>query len=318
MLEVIMGFFKTLFSRKKNNQYQTTLDRASVVLSSLKEAFDRDQNLSKEVLEILEETLLTSDIGFDLSQTLIQSLLKAHQKSPIQSYEAFLDSFYDLLLVTIQDNPPFQISSETHIILMVGVNGVGKTTTIGKLAHKFKEQGKKVMIIAADTFRSAAVEQLEVWARRSQALFYSQASQDPSSVIFDGLKEAKKKEVDVVLIDTAGRLQTKVNLMQELSKMKRVIDKATQYGQLDTLLVLDATTGQNGLSQIKQFHEATELTGMIVTKLDGTAKGGIALGIKYQFKQPIYFVGLGEGINDLVNFDLKDYIMSLFETGYDQ
>lgn len=316
MLEVFMGFFKTLFSRKKNIQYKTTLDRHTVVLSSLKDAIENAQTLSQDVIDILEETLITSDIGFDLTQTLIETLLSYHKKHRINSYEEFLDAFYDVLLSNMTEHPPFQLSLGKHIMMMVGVNGVGKTTTIGKLAYQFHQQGKHVMIIAADTFRSAAVEQLEIWANRSHAHFYHQASKDPSAVIFDGLKEAEKQQVDVVLIDTAGRLQTKVNLMQELSKMKRVIDKATTYDQLDTLLVLDATTGQNGLSQAKEFNDATDLTGLVLTKLDGTAKGGIALAIQHQLKRPIYFVGLGEGIEDLVAFHLKDYIISLFETGY--
>ena len=199
------------------------------------------------------------------------------------------------------------------VILMVGVNGVGKTTTIGKLANKYNEEGKKVMLIAADTFRAGAVEQLKVWANRTNSLFYGKENTDPAGVIYDGLELAKKEAADIVLIDTAGRLQNKVNLMKELEKMNKVIAKIIPNAPHETLLVIDATTGQNGIMQAKSFKEITNITGIVLTKLDGTAKGGIVLAIKEDVKIPVKFIGLGEGINDLKPFDIESYIYGLFK-----
>ena len=199
------------------------------------------------------------------------------------------------------------------VILMVGVNGVGKTTTIGKLANKYNEEGKKVMLIAADTFRAGAVEQLKVWADRTNSVFYGKENTDPAGVIYDGLEMAKKEAADIVLIDTAGRLQNKVNLMKELEKMNKVIAKIIPGAPHETLLVIDATTGQNGIMQAKSFKEITNITGIVLTKLDGTAKGGIVLAIKEDVKIPVKFIGLGEGINDLKPFDIESYIYGLFK-----
>ena len=199
------------------------------------------------------------------------------------------------------------------VILMVGVNGVGKTTTIGKLAHKYREMGKSVMLIAGDTFRAGAVPQLEEWAKKTDSLFVGRENADPASVIYDGLKEATEKNIDIVLIDTAGRLQNKVNLMNELEKINKVIGKFIPSAPHETLLIIDATTGQNGISQALGFKEITNITGIVLTKLDGTAKGGIVLAIKEEAELPVKFIGLGEGINDLKSFDIEKYIYGLLK-----
>ena len=199
------------------------------------------------------------------------------------------------------------------VILMVGVNGVGKTTTIGKLAYKYHNEGKKVMLIAADTFRAGAVEQLKVWADRTDAVFYGKENTDPAGVIYDGLVKALEEKADIVLIDTAGRLQNKVNLMKELEKMNKVITKFIPDAPHETLLVIDATTGQNGIMQAKAFKEITNITGIVLTKLDGTAKGGIVLAIKEEVNIPVKFIGLGERMEDLKPFDIEAYIYGLFK-----
>ena len=199
------------------------------------------------------------------------------------------------------------------VILMVGVNGVGKTTTIGKLANIYHNQGHKVMLIGADTFRAGAVPQLEEWAKRTNSCFCGKENVDPSSVIYDGLEKALKENCDLILIDTAGRLQNKVNLMNELEKVNKVIGKIIPNAPHETLLVIDATTGQNGISQAESFKEITNITGIVLTKLDGTAKGGIVLAIKEEVKLPVKFIGLGEGINDLKSFDIEEYIYGLLK-----
>ena len=199
------------------------------------------------------------------------------------------------------------------VLLFVGVNGVGKTTTIGKLAYKYKQEGKKVMLIAGDTFRAGAVEQLKIWAERTESLFYGKDSVDPASVVFDGLKKAKEEDVDIVLIDTAGRLQNKVNLMKELEKVNKVIKNFIPSAPHETLLVLDAATGQNGISQAEEFKKITNITGVVLTKMDGTAKGGIVLAIKETVNLPVKFIGLGEQMTDLKPFDIENYIYGLFK-----
>ena len=199
------------------------------------------------------------------------------------------------------------------VILMVGVNGVGKTTTIAKLAYKYKNEGKKVMLVAGDTFRAGAVEQLKIWADRTDTLFYGKENIDPAGVIFDGLTKAKEENADIVLIDTAGRLHNKVNLMKELEKINKVIGKIIPDAPHETLLVIDATTGQNGIMQAKAFKEITNITGIVLTKLDGTAKGGIVLAIKEEVNIPVKFVGLGEKMTDLIAFDIENYIYGLFK-----
>ena len=204
-------------------------------------------------------------------------------------------------------------SSGPTVLLFVGVNGVGKTTTIGKIANRYKNSGKKVMLIAGDTFRAGAVNQLKEWADRTNSLFYGKDNTDPAGVIYDGLVKAKEENVDIVLIDTAGRLQNKVNLMKELEKINKVIKTHIPNAPHETLLVIDATTGQNGISQAKSFKEITDITGIVLTKLDGTAKGGIVLAIKEEVNIPVKFIGLGEKEDDLQTFDIENYIYGLFK-----
>ena len=306
-----MGFFKNLFSKKPKISYEKALNRSHVSLFSVKEAMDKHHILHQDVLEALEDALLLSDVGLDTTTDMIEYLIENNKKTPICDYESLLDVVYQYVDTLFMDaaNLPHK-----HVIFVVGVNGVGKTTTIGKLAYQ-KSKDQKVMIIAADTFRAAAIDQLRVWAEKSDVLFYTNPSKDPSSVIFDGLKLAKEKDVDVILIDTAGRLQNKQHLMAELTKMRQMIPKA--YGTIDirTYLVLDATTGQNGVSQAKLFHEATEVTDLVITKLDGTSKGGIVLPIVSLLKVPIAYIGIGEGIDDLALFDKEAFMQQLIDHG---
>lgn len=306
-----MGFFKNLFSIKPKISYEKALNRSHVTLFSVKEAMDKHQMLHQDVLEALEDTLLRSDVGLDTSTDIMNFLIENNKKTPIDDYESLLDVLYQFVDMLFIDAAHLQ---DKHVIFVVGVNGVGKTTTIGKLAHQISNN-QKVMIIAADTFRAAAINQLRIWAEKSDVIFYTNPSKDPSSVIYDGLKLAKDKDVDVILIDTAGRLQNKQHLMAELSKMRLMIPKA--YGTIDirTYLVLDATTGQNGVSQAKLFHEATDVTDLVITKLDGTSKGGIVLPIVSILKVPIAYIGIGEGIDDLAVFDKEAFIQQLIDHG---
>lgn len=306
-----MGFFKNLFSKKPKISYEKALNRSHVTLFSVKEAMDKHQMLHQDVLEALEDALLRSDVGLDTSTDIINFLIENNKKTPIDDYESLLDVLYQFVDMLFIDAAHLK---DKHVIFMVGVNGVGKTTTIGKLAHQISNN-QKVMIIAADTFRAAAINQLRIWAEKSDVIFYTNPSKDPSSVIYDGLKLAKDKDVDVILIDTAGRLQNKQHLMAELSKMRLMIPKA--YGTIDirTYLVLDATTGQNGVSQAKLFHEATDVTDLVITKLDGTSKGGIVLPIVSILKVPIAYIGIGEGIDDLAVFDKEAFIQQLIDHG---
>lgn len=306
-----MGFFKNLFSKKPKISYEKALNRSHVTLFSVKEAMDKHQMLHQDVLEALEDALLRSDVGLDTSTDIMNFLIENNKKTPIDDYESLLDVLYQFVDMLFIDAAHLQ---DKHVIFVVGVNGVGKTTTIGKLAHQISNN-QKVMIIAADTFRAAAINQLRIWAEKSDVVFYTNPSKDPSSVIYDGLKLAKDKDVDVILIDTAGRLQNKQHLMAELAKMRLMIPKA--YGTIDirTYLVLDATTGQNGVSQAKLFHEATDVTDLVITKLDGTSKGGIVLPIVSILKVPIAYIGIGEGIDDLAVFDKEAFMQQLIDHG---
>ncbi len=278
--------------------------------------------LDEETLDKLEEILISSDIGFDTALDIIEqtrdSLMAEKDRSEKKIFE-ILERRLRKILSKYEDE--IEISNEIekykpYVILVVGVNGVGKTTTIGKLAHNFKESGLKVMIGSADTFRAAANEQLDVWAERAGVeIVSSKLGEDPSSVAFDTLKQAVKENADVVLIDTAGRLHTKNNLMEELGKIKRVLKKVLDYAPNETLLVIDGSTGQNGLVQAKEFAKYTELSGLIITKLDGTAKGGIVFQICSDLKIPIRYIGVGEGINDLQTFSPSAFAKAFFEEG---
>ena len=273
-----------------------------------------------DVLDALEEALLSSDMGVDTTLKVIENLEDRVERDKYVSMDELVDLIRDeigkLLNVDGDDAPvqPFDFTKKPYVMLVVGVNGVGKTTTIGKLASMLTEQGKKVVIGAADTFRAAAVEQLTIWAERAGVDIVKQAmGSDPASVAFDTVKSAVAKGADVVLIDTAGRLHNRVDLMNELTKIRNVIRRVVPDGPHEVLLVLDGSTGQNAFVQAKEFSKATDVTALAVTKLDGSAKGGVVVGIVDQFRFPIRFLGIGEGIDDLKVFDKKEYVNSLFK-----
>ena len=273
-----------------------------------------------DVLDALEEALLSSDMGVDTTLKVIENLEDRVEKDKYVSMDELVDLIRDeigkLLNVNGDEAPvqPFDFSKKPYVMLVVGVNGVGKTTTIGKLASMLAAQGKKVVIGAADTFRAAAVEQLSIWAERAGVDIVKQAmGADPASVAFDTVKSAVAKEADVVLIDTAGRLHNRIDLMNELTKIRNVIRRVVPDGPHEVLLVLDGSTGQNAFVQAKEFSKATDVTALAVTKLDGSAKGGVVVGIVDQFRFPIKFLGIGEGIDDLKVFDKKEYVNSLFK-----
>ena len=272
-----------------------------------------------DVLDALEEALLSSDMGVDTTLKVIENLEDRVEKDKYVSMDELVDLIRDeigkLLNVDDSDAPvqPFDFSKKPYVMLVVGVNGVGKTTTIGKLASMLTAQGKKVVIGAADTFRAAAVEQLSIWAERAGVDIVKQAmGSDPASVAFDTVNSAVAKGADVVLIDTAGRLHNRIDLMNELTKIRNVIRRVVPDGPHEVLLVLDGSTGQNAFVQAKEFSRATDVTALAVTKLDGSAKGGVVVGIVDQFRFPIKFLGIGEGIDDLKVFDKKAYVESLF------
>ena len=274
--------------------------------------------INDEFYDELEEILITADVGINTVMSFTERLRKRVKSENITDFEYLKEVIVDELLMIYVGNDILTSKlnlkdNELNVVLFVGVNGVGKTTSIAKIANKLKKDNKKVMVIAGDTFRAGAVNQLKEWADKLDLLFFGDDRKDPSAVIYDGLLKAKEKKVDVVLIDTAGRLQNKVNLMKELEKMNRVISDIVPNNPVETLLVIDATTGQNGISQAKSFKEITNITGIVLTKLDGTAKGGIVLAIKENTNIPVKFVGLGEKETDLIPFDIEKYIYGLFK-----
>lgn len=276
------------------------------------------KNISEDYFEELENILIMADIGVNTVMNFVDRLKDRVKKEKITDSNILKEIIVDELFIMYVGNNI--IDSKIHfsengptVILFVGVNGVGKTTTIGKIASMYNKLGKKVMLVAGDTFRAGAIEQLQEWGDRTNTTVISSMSKDPSSVIYDGLTKAVDEEYDLVLIDTAGRLQNKTNLMDELSKINRVIKKIIPTGANETLLVIDGTTGQNGISQAKSFKEITDITGIVLTKLDGTAKGGIVLAIKEEVNIPVKFVGLGEREDQIEAFDIEKYIYGLFK-----
>lgn len=313
-----MGLFQKLFGRKKNERYELGLHKTKENFGNLKQILAKSSVINDDLFDTLEALFIQADIGIDTVIYFMDELRKEVQfkkiLDPKDLAEIIVDKMFEIYLKGefVQTDLRYD-EHETNVYLFVGVNGVGKTTTIGKLAKQLKEEGKKVLLVAGDTFRAGAIDQLIEWGRRSQTpVFHKEALSDPSSVIYDALELAKKEHYDVVLCDTAGRLQTKVNLMNELSKMKRVIQKTFPNAPQETLLVIDATTGQNGMRQAEVFKDATDVSGIVLTKLDGTAKGGIVLAIRHMYNLPIKYVGLGEKIDDLVPFDIEQYIYGLF------
>ena len=274
--------------------------------------------ISEDFYDELEEILITADIGVNTVMDFVNRLRKRVKEEHIEDFEYLKEVIVDELFMIYVGNDILSSklnikNDELNVILFVGVNGVGKTTSIAKIANKLKKDGKKVLLIAGDTFRAGAVNQLEEWASRLNVGFYGDDRTDPSAVIYDGLNKAKEENYDVVLVDTAGRLQNKSNLMKELEKMNRVIGEIVPGNPVETLLVIDATTGQHGISQAESFKEITNITGIVLTKLDGTAKGGIVLAIKELVDIPVKFVGLGEKEDDMIPFDIEKYIYGLFK-----
>ena len=287
-------------------------------VSKLANLTNKYNKVTEEYFEELEEILIMADIGVNTVMDFMDRLRARVKEEGIEDPELLKEIIVDELFIIyvneeVLSNKINYNENDVSVILFIGVNGVGKTTTIAKIANKLKDEGKKVLMVGADTFRAGAVEQLREWSERVGVGFYGKEESDPSSVVYDGITKAKEEDYDVVLVDTAGRLQNKVNLMKELEKMNKVIDSLVEGGACETLLVLDATTGQNGISQAEAFKEITNITGIVLTKLDGTAKGGIVLAIKESVGIPVKYIGLGETKDDLQTFDIEKYIYGLFK-----
>ncbi|MBO4738274.1 MAG: signal recognition particle-docking protein FtsY [Bacteroidales bacterium] len=319
-----MGIF-SFFNKEKKNDLDKGLEKTKEgFLQRIARAVAGKSTIDDEVLDNLEEVLATSDVGVDTTLKIIDRITARVSKDKYMSTKELnhllTEEISDMLAPSQWDNlPPFTIPEniqKPYVIMVVGVNGVGKTTTIGKLAYQFKQNGYQVVLGASDTFRAAAVDQLKIWAERVDVPIVSQGmGADPASVAFDTLKSAMAKNADVVIIDTAGRLHNRVNLMNELTKIKKVMQKLQPEAPHEILLVLDATTGQNAIEQAKQFSAATAINALAVTKLDGTAKGGVVIGISDQFQIPIKYIGLGEQMKDLQMFDKQTFIESIFGEG---
>ena len=302
---------KGIFARLKEGLKKTS--------DSFTEKFDNlfkgSLKIDDDLYEELEEILITSDISFDNTLKIVENLKKNIKKKNINDVNLVKPELKEVLYELLENNKSkLDIENQKNIIVIVGVNGVGKTTTIGKLASRFKNEGKSVILAAGDTFRAAAEEQLEIWSKRAKVdiVRHNESGADPSAVIYDAIQRAKSKNTDILICDTAGRLHNKVNLMNELSKIMRIINKQYPEAKKEVLLVIDATTGQNALNQVKTFNEAVELTGVILTKLDGTAKGGVVLSIVDEYKLPVKFIGVGEKVEDLQEFDYKNFVDALF------
>ena len=318
----LLDRFKKVF-KKEEKQDIELYDKG---LEKTRKEFVNELNLlgikytkvSEEYFDELESLLIKADIGVNTVFSFLDRLKKRVKHENITDTEYLKEVIVDELFTiyvegeNLSDKININLDGPT-VLLFVGVNGVGKTTTIGKLANKYKKEGKSVMLIAGDTFRAGATEQLKIWADKTETLFFGKENTDPAGVVYEGLEIAIKEKTDIVLIDTAGRLQNKVNLMNELEKVNKVIGKLIPNAPHETLLVIDATTGQNGILQAESFKNITNITGIVLTKLDGTAKGGIVLAIKEDVHIPVKFIGLGEGIDDLKSFDIEEYIYGLFK-----
>ncbi len=317
-----MSFFKKIFSKEKKETLDKGLEKSKTsFFEKMSKAVAGKSKVDDDVLDNLEEVLVTSDVGVTTTLKVIDRIEARVAKDKYlgtdELNQILREEIAGLLSETNTGNATdFEIPEGTkpHVIMVVGVNGVGKTTTIGKLAYQFKNQGKKVVLGAADTFRAAAIDQLQVWADRVDVpIVKQQMGSDPASVAFDALESGVNQDADVIIIDTAGRLHNKVNLMNELTKVKRVMQKVVGDAPHDVLLVLDGSTGQNAFEQAKQFTAATEVTSLAVTKLDGTAKGGVVIGISDQFQIPVKYIGVGEGIEDLQVFNKIEFVDSFFK-----
>ena len=308
MAEEKMGFFKRLVSgltKTRNN-----------IVSGIDSIFHGFTNIDEDFYEVLEEILIMGDLGVKATYAILEDLRKKvkeqHIKEPIACKQLLIDSIKEQMYV---GETAYEFEERTSVVLVIGVNGVGKTTTIGKLAGKLRDQNKKVVLAAADTFRAAAGEQLREWANRSGAdLIGGQEGADPAAIVYDAVQAAKARKADVLLCDTAGRLHNKKNLMEELKKINRVLEREYPEAYRETLVVLDGTTGQNALAQAREFSEVADITGIILTKMDGTAKGGIAVAIQAELGIPVKYIGVGESIDDLQKFDSDQFVNALFTT----
>ena len=314
-----MGKLKNFFSKQDQNKLETGLaETKNSFLSRLGKVVVGKTKIDEDFLDELESILIQADVGVATTLKIIDALEDRTKKEKYLGFNDLIKMLREEIsgLLTqkkIDEKVSENNNHHPHVVMVVGVNGVGKTTTVGKLAHQFKTQGKKIMLGAADTFRAGAIDQLQIWADRAKVpLVRQEMGSDPASVAFDTLKAATNSDIDVVFIDTAGRLHNKINLMNELSKVKRVMSKVVSGAPHEVLLVLDGSTGQNAFEQAKQFTSATEVTSLAITKLDGTAKGGVLLGISDQFQIPVKYIGVGEGIEDLQDFNPQQFIQTLF------
>lgn len=316
-----MGKLRAFFSKQDQQKLEEGLaNTKKSFLSKLGTALVGKTKVDEDVLDELEDVLIQSDVGVATTIKIIEALEARIAKDKYLGQEDLMRMMQEEIM-NLLVSPDIEATTveeelakhQPYVVMVVGVNGVGKTTTVGKLAHQFKSSGKKVMLGAADTFRAGAIDQLQIWADRVDVpLVRQEMGSDPASVAFDTLQSAKAQACDIVFIDTAGRLHNKINLMNELSKVKRVMDKVVPEAPHEVLLVLDGSTGQNAFEQAKQFTAATEVTSLAITKLDGTAKGGVLLGISDQFQIPVKYIGVGEGIEDLQLFDKRNFIQTLF------
>ncbi|MEM1217026.1 MAG: signal recognition particle-docking protein FtsY [Bacteroidota bacterium] len=317
-----MSFFKKFFSKEKKEDLDKGLEKTkSNFLDQIGKAIAGKSTVDEEVLDNLENILITSDVGLDTTVKIIERIEARVARDKYLNTSELNEILRDEIVRLLAENNTVDLDSyslpsteEPCVIMVVGVNGVGKTTTIGKLAHQYKKQGKKVVLGAGDTFRAAAVDQLKIWSERVGCDFFSKGMHtDPAAVAYETITYAKQNNCDVAIIDTAGRLHTKFNLMKELSKIKNSVTKSMETAPHEVLLVLDATTGQNAIEQATHFTKATDVTALALTKLDGTAKGGVAIGISDQFSIPIKYIGVGEGIDQLQIFNKRAFVDSLFE-----
>ena len=317
-----MSFFKKFFSKEKEQELDQGLEKTkSSLFQKISKAVAGKSKVDVEVLDELEAALISSDVGLETTVRIIERIEARVARDKYLNAAELNSILHDEIVALLTDNNTVDLEDfdvpggkKPYVLMVVGVNGVGKTTTIGKLAYQYKLKGKTVLLGAGDTFRAAAVDQLKIWSERVGCAFFSKGmNTDPAAVAFEAVQEGLRINADVVIIDTAGRLHTKTHLMRELTKIQKSIDKCLPGAPHDVLLVLDATTGQNAIEQCRQFSEATEVTALALTKLDGTAKGGVALGISDQFKIPIRFIGVGERIEQLQVFNKKAFVDSLFK-----